>query len=351
MKTIAYLIYGDRPEYHLELTYSVMSALHFLRRNPSDIRIVLVSDDKNRRIDLPIEHIVVEDGDFRRWTLNGRYNHAAKVHALLTVMDRYKGSVALIDTDTWFRKHPDTLFARIDERHSLMQAEDGVLGEHPIWRPLLDAVRGTASGYPVTDESRMGNSGVVGVDYALRPVIEDVLALMTTLHEVRPVFSIEQFAFTAVLERHTEVGVCPDIIWHYWGHERYFCHAQLERLSPRFCGEDFFAHVDDLPSIGYPKKTLLNKLRSRLKQFQRRYGLEYRSAYLAYLSAMSSKDIVHANVWARLALEIIEGSRPQARFISRDFKLMRPDRLDGHAWLKPDIKQRWKDYWAKALVA
>ena len=65
-------------------------------------RIALVTDEANRRTDLPVENIVVPPAEFATWTRGGQYQHEAKVHVFMKALDLFKGKVALIDTDTYF---------------------------------------------------------------------------------------------------------------------------------------------------------------------------------------------------------------------------------------------------------
>ncbi len=346
MKTIAYLVYGSQPIYQLELTYSVLSAAHFLRQLPAGIRIVLITDSLHQRLDLPIEYITLGEDDLKRWTLGGSYNHAAKYHALLMVMDRFKGSVALIDTDTYFLAHPNRMFDRISEGRAVMHAEDGYLGEKPYWQRLLNSITAPVAGYAVTASSRMHNSGVIGLHNSARAAIEDVLPLMSELYAIEPVFNIEQYAFTAVLEQHTQLNVCPDVVRHYWGHDRRFCHAHIKSLFPSFERSRFDAHVERLPAIEQPEKPLLLKIAARLKQLQRSAGGDYRFAYLAYKCAMSSSQTAIADAWANVALDSLRESGNMESFVKKDFVFFAENSLSNHKWLAEDTRQRWKNYWS-----
>ena len=122
--TILYLVFGNKREFQLELTYSVLSTAHFLRSQ--EIRIALVCNPANRRPDLPVEHLVVSDAELNSWIT--QYKYAAKAYALGLGLERYGGSVALLDTDTVFTSNPRDLFRRVGPGRSFMQAEDGVLG-------------------------------------------------------------------------------------------------------------------------------------------------------------------------------------------------------------------------------
>ena len=133
MNILLYLIYGDKRVYHLELTYSILSAARFLDENPADTRIVLICDAANRRPDLPVEHLEIDAEQLHRWQLNGAYHHAAKINALHHALDHFKAPVALVDSDTVWHRHPQEVFDRIMPGHCVMHASEGALEDSLQW--------------------------------------------------------------------------------------------------------------------------------------------------------------------------------------------------------------------------
>lgn len=353
MNTILYLLYGNRREYHLELTYSVLSATYFLMKEPSDIQIVLITTASGRREDLPIHHIIIDDSEMNRWMLDGKYAHASKYAALVRAMDTFQGRVLLIDTDTYFTRHPGTLFERIGPDRALMHDYDAPLGDHGYWRELLAKIDRPIAGYTVNAASPMFNAGVVGVDWSIRSKISDVYDLITELFEIEPVFNVEQYAFSAVLGRHASLSVCTDAVRHYWGFDRRFVHAQLDELFPEFSKALFERHVGQLRSLGMPRKPLLDRVRAKIMRLVRNNDRQYGFAYLSYLCSLSSDNPKIANVWANTALDALvsnavvwsEGSLAHVR---RDFRSFGSGRLEGHSWMQPDTRQRWRQYWDEA---
>lgn len=350
MKTISYLVYGNKREYHLELTYSVLSAAHFIRKISNDIQIVLITTASGRRDDLPVHHIIVDDAELARWMLDGKYNHAAKYWALLRAMDEFRGKVILIDTDTYFIQHPGRLFEQIGPGQTLMHDYDTPLGDHEEWLGLLAKINRPLAGYAVTAASPMFNSGVVGVDWSMRSRISDVYDLMTELFAIEPVFNVEQYAFSAVLGMHASLSVCREAVRHYWGFDRRFVHAQLDELFPRFSKDLFDRHVVQMRSLGMPKKPLLDRLRARAMRLLRGNNKQYGFAYLSYLCSLSSDDARIADVWANTALDAlisraVNWSEGSLAHVKGDFCSFRSERLEGHLWMRPETRQRWRQYW------
>jgi hypothetical protein len=340
MKTLVYLTYGNKPEYQLELTYSVLSVVHFMREDPEDIQIALITTAENRRDDLPVKHIIIDETQLLHWTLDGKYSHAAKYFALVRAMDEYRGIVALVDTDTFFMAHPRHLFDRIGPGKSVMCDQELPLAHHSYYAGLLEKTKDGVAGYTVNGASAMRNSGVLGVDWSLRSVMEEVLELMSALHAIEPIHNVEQFAFSSVLERHTTVSVCPDLIRHYWGYDRRFVHVEVAKLFPMYSREMFERRVGEFRHLGMPEKPFLDRLRARLLRLFRGNNKQYSFAYLQYLCALSCRDAVVADAWANSALDAIVSpavvwEAGELRHMARDFRLFRAERLASHPWLRP----------------
>ena len=320
MKTIAYLIYGDRREYQLELTLSVASIIRHLRRAPSDIRIVLVCDRQDIRLDLPVEYSVFSRADFDFWTDGGKYQHAAKLGALKKIIDDTEGPVAFVDTDTIFLRHPDEMFAHIKSARSVMQKRDAPIGELDYWHELLRKAPSTVAGYPIRASSPMNNSGVIGIDQADVSWIEEAKSLVFALHRIEPVFNIEQFAVTCALAKHTVLSVIPDIVYHYWPtHERLFQHAYVEDTVPSFTAQNFERLVKKTDQIGLPQKRFLDRVVATIKGKLHRWDGDYKFAFLAYRSALSTDDPMHSQVWMNIARNHLARNSYPASRIARDF--------------------------------
>jgi len=351
MKTLLYLMYGNRPEYHRELTYSILSAVKFIGKDSPDIQIALVTTNENRRDDLPIRHLIVDESEMNRWMLGGKYTHAAKYEALVYAMDEFRGQVAYVDTDTFFIAHPEVLFERIGPGRTLMCDHDRTLGELGYWSDLLTKTAAPVAGYTVNASSVMFNAGVLGVDWSMRSRIEDVYDLMAELFAIEPVFNVEQFAFSAVLNTHASLSVCPDVVRHYWGFDRRFVHAELEVMFPSFSKEIFEQNLHQVRALGMPEKPILARLRARALRVFRANNRHYSFAYLSYLCALSRNREGVADVWANTALDALTSravnwDKDDLTHVKRDFRDFLPERLDGHSWMKPVTRERWRQYWA-----
>ena len=345
--TIAYLLYGESGPYHLELTYSVLSVIHQARRAGSrPPRIVLVTDRGNARHDLPVDHRFFTREEFDRWTDGAGYIHRAKIEALGAAMPA-TGRCVLIDTDTYLLAPPSTLFDRIAPGRFLMHEREPAIGEHDEWETLLSDGPRVVDGYPIDSSSAMCNSGVVGLDAADAGLLVDVLRLCSSLRAIAPVFSAEQFAFTTVLERHGRLSTCSDLVRHYWGFERGFVHAAIERLFPTFSRDSFEANVEAFEPFDSPPKRLRDRLLARWTRHRRKEDGAYQYANLAVRSAFAARrnDPRHADIWARLAVDVLGRHGIAADRADADFASMR--RFDDKPWLSPETRSAWAEFWSR----
>ncbi|MBL9050983.1 MAG: hypothetical protein JNK19_12815, partial [Tabrizicola sp.] len=198
MGAIVYLVYGDDERFHLELTFSMASALKFMKDDPAGIRIVLVCDEANARPDLGVEHIIISKDEIRSWQFEGQYNHAIKPHVVQHALHRLQEKVAFVDTDTFFIAHPKSMFDRIGKGRTLLCSEEATLAEDPEkkWIKTTETTSELLGRYPISLSTRMNNSGVIGIDPADAALLVDVIGVMRELRSIDSVFTAEQLAAT-----------------------------------------------------------------------------------------------------------------------------------------------------------
>ena len=357
MKTLLFLIYGTGREYHLELTYSILSAARFLQDDPAGVKLVLISDAKNERPDLPVENLVIDDDTLAAWQMNGAYFHAAKPQALAHALKHFGGPTILIDSDTIIHDHPKHLFDRIAPGKTLMHVSEGPLDQTTNWhewQALIDRSGGDLAGYPINKASVMQNSGVLGLDPQDAHLMDDFIAVMHAIRTHSDVFTAEQLAASLVFCGPTEIASCPDIVEHYWEGPRPYYRYQMARMFPQIMQGGGIPDKDIVvPTLDRePPVRLTDKITARLKSMKRGRDGGYAYAYLAYRSALSCqhRDPDLANVWASTALSMlsfgVETPRPET---PNDFAVFRPDKLQSLGWMKPDLQKKWQAYWAQFL--
>ncbi|WP_104491066.1 hypothetical protein [Paracoccus denitrificans] len=354
MKILLFQIYGNQRAYHLELTYSVLSAMRFLQDDPAGIRIVLAADAENRRPDLPADHLPITPDTLLEWQMNGSYTHAIQAHALHHAVRHFDAPTILIDSDTVFHAHPQHLFDRIGPGKTLMHAREGILRdspEWPEWESLIRNTGGVLAGWPVDRNTVMHNAGVLGLHPSDAALMERVKAAMQKIRAQSPVFTAVQLAASLGFGNETELSDCDDLVEHYWNGPRAYYHYQIKRMFPKILqgGGIEGMNMPLAPLERNPPCRMGNRIAARIKRMRRGGDGEYAYAYLAYLNALSLRrsDMDMANVWAVTALDMLSwGVSRQHQEITTDFAHFSPAGLDAQGWMQPALRRRWHDYWA-----
>lgn len=353
MSILLFQVYGSRRSYHLELTYSILSAARFLREQPADIRLILATDAANRRPDLPVEHFELTPAMLHNWQLNGTYNHAIKVYSLHHALQYFNAPVILVDSDTVINNHPIKMFERVGPGRSLMHASEGRLRksmEWAEWSKLIACSAGSLSGYSISEDSIMYNSGVVGLHPLDAYLMDDVKTAMQEIRDNSDMFTAEQLATSLIFADKTKLTICDDLVEHYWGGPRAFYHYQMQQMFPSILNGEGIndPNVPLKPLARLPGVALRHKIAGRLKRLSRAISPEYETAYIAYRSALSlsSSNPDLANVWSTIALNMLQwGMRGQVA-IPTDFFEFSSEQINAQRWMQTDLRNRWLNYWS-----
>ena len=362
MKVLAYLLYGRKAEYELELTLSILSALHQLGEDRSDVKIAIVTDRENLLPNFPVEILRVSAAELAAWqtTPAGHYHFRAKPCALLKVLDHFQCPAALLDTDTYFIQDPRKLFERISSTTSLMHESDNYkIGENPLWDPITPHIKQgiEIGGVTISPESEMLNSGVIGITPDNRGLIEKSLTVLDRLFAIGPVFNVEQLAIGAVLSQYTQVASCNDVVQHYWGsgYRKPFIHLAVSRLMQSNSSRpaELIARQSVHVRPEFPKSAKRDVALAKLMGKLRHWDGTYQFAWLAYCNALrqSRKDPELASIWADTALTCLGKSlearqqQPASSSLRRDFRRLSQPRLVALPWLTPRTKTAWHEFW------
>ncbi|MBN8562055.1 MAG: hypothetical protein J0L70_16115 [Leptolyngbya sp. UWPOB_LEPTO1] len=361
MKVIAYFLFGDDRLYEVELAFSVLSALRFLKDQPEEIKFCIVSDSAESLlqhgdigIDLPIERLTFSSQELAAWTNNGMYLYRAKPFALKKVLEHYQAPAALIDTDTYFIDHPRKLFERIAPGCSVMHVREAAIGESELWQPIVNQIGSgiNIGGIQISARSSMINSGVIGIDPADQLLIESAVKVLDHLYQFAPLTTVEQFSIGAVLEQTTQLSFSDDLIEHYWGTQKDFIRVQLLKVLK----ENTIANVNRIlerrpvfPSI-YPRIRFRDRIVTTWGFLQHR-NHHYRRAQLAYRTALfyADRDPDYANAWAYTALQSLRYSQQRDRQKNaRAFRFLNKDEIEQVSWIEPSTRRGWMRFWQQS---
>jgi hypothetical protein len=231
MLTYLYLDYGGLPKYRRELKYSLISLRAEL---PENARIAVYTDAPQVYARWPVEVVDIADR-VAAWSGAKLYHHRIKPAAVLDALGRFAGPVCFLDSDSIVQPgfHAEVA-AKMDgavvmNRFELMNPFPPLKGFRTVL-PHLGAYK-----YDVA-QSRMVNSGLIGVTPAHKSVLEDTLAFIDALIGRAKKFpTLEQFALSEVLRLNgIPVAEVHETFLHYWqGRRRIYMAGRIEKmLSP-----------------------------------------------------------------------------------------------------------------------
>ena len=236
MNQLVFYSYGPGPHV-AETVFAVLSAVRLDGVSPADYQVVVVTDAPDAFAGLPVAVEPVTPEQVRHWAGPANFNHRIKIGVIQHVLARRGGPVVMVDGDCYFLKSSARLFDRVGPGRSVMHVREGELGHlaalgydrNRLAELSIDL--GSAGGrYAFSLTTPMWNAGVLGIDPADAPRLDEVLALTDAVHAAVPTKVSEQLAFSVVLGRHNRVTPTRDVVFHY--HQFFIRDPFRQRLPP-----------------------------------------------------------------------------------------------------------------------
>lgn len=221
MKNLVYYMFSPGV-FSLEIVYSLHTAYHFLQGR-SDYRFIIYCPPEVSFEGVRADIVHYSPSQLTAWAGPYNFRWRVKIKTLCDVLQKYGEPAVLIDGDTYFRKSPDRLFGRVQPGRSVLHIREGRVcdmndEEHRDMSTLLMRadIRDPINNARILPQQAMWNSGVMGIHPADHPLLEQAVELTDRITAVEPVNTSEQFALSAILESHTKLQPCDDIVFHYW---------------------------------------------------------------------------------------------------------------------------------------
>jgi len=224
MKNLVYLSYG--PGLHeQEITFSILSAYHWLGVGDPDMRIVIYTDRPETFSTLKVATVVLDASTLKEWAGPAGFGHRRKILALRDALQRFDGPSAILDGDTYFRRSPWKLFDRIGPGRAVMHLREGSMDflPGPVHGELVSLLRDggpwadlSGAALSISASAPMWNSGVIGADPSDVRLLDESIHLTDQLSSRSKLHTLEQFALGTVLGRETRLREVGDIVFHYW---------------------------------------------------------------------------------------------------------------------------------------
>jgi len=216
MTNVMYQAYGN-PRIYDQALFSILTLFGSLAGQRHDVRVVVSTDTPNvfEAYDITIE--VLTEEIIRQW--RGKYDfvHRLKIKAVEHCLGNYDGDVFYADTDTYFRTSPVELFRSLSRKTSIMFRREGIIGRdsHPSLHKFLRK-NGPALGISDVSGIAMWNAGVIGIHGGNAALVQNVLALNDAMYDRVYRHTVEQFAFSYVLQKETGLIDAEASITHYY---------------------------------------------------------------------------------------------------------------------------------------
>lgn len=273
-KVLVYQAYGVQDVIR-QTMFSIVSLLKAIE--PSDtLQIWIYTDQKNIFTDFFGEHprlkyVEVTMEQIKAWRGEIDFVHRVKIEILKDAGSRFKGCLYYCDGDTYFMSSPAKLYARVNDRYSLMHIAENALdrGTDPLSKKILKFVK--KHHFQVNQElvgigpsTVMWNAGVLGLSEKNKSLLPFVLELTDQSYSLYRKHVMEQLAFSFFLQTRSEIIPANDVIYHYWNQKAEYQSAidqylketgTVEKALESYSGFSF-------PAPPKPKetKTILQKI-------------------------------------------------------------------------------------------
>jgi hypothetical protein len=231
MLNYLYLDYGGQARYRAELKYSLISLKVGL--DPARARIVVASDAPELYRHWPVTLMDIAPR-VREWSGGGLYYHRIKPALVREALEKFAAPVLFLDSDSIVKPG---FHAEVEEKMA-----DAVVVNRFEKRNPFPPLKGFRTQLPHLGAYRydvahswMFNSGLIGMQPAHLPLLDDTLAMIDALIGRAKKFpAIEQFALSEALRlSQTKIAEIHGTFLHYWqGRRRIYMANRIAKTLP-----------------------------------------------------------------------------------------------------------------------
>lgn len=268
--------------------------MQLYKYNPADeFSIVLYTDNaayfKN---ELPLfsETIIepVTPGIIKDWRGEINFVHRVKIKMLQDFFTKYSGNVLYCDTDTNCLQSLKTVFDDIANGNVYMHTNEGPVSnrnsiESARWKKFLESpVCKNDLQLTGIDDSPMWNAGVIGMNSSQAFILDKVLSLTDTIYKHFPRHTVEQFAFSYLLQQQFTIKAAEDFLFHYWYLKEYrILLEQFFTASANYTLDEQLTLLQDvMPQQITADKMSFKKMSFIKKLFAKKWSIDQYSAPL-----------------------------------------------------------------------
>lgn len=192
----------------------------------------------------------------KAWRGEIDFVHRVKLKVLELAAQSHQGPLLYLDGDTYFLTHPDQLFAKIDDRNSLMHIRESSLGEAKdiLTKKIAKFVK--KRNFMVAGESlhippscEMWNAGVIGLSHKNTALFGPMIELTDRTYSEYQKHVMEQLAVSYFIQKNTVVHGADSVVFHYWANKGGFDRAISDFLSKY---QDFSSGKHNYSQFSWP---------------------------------------------------------------------------------------------------
>lgn len=179
---------------------------------------------------LPIQYVPLTPERIRQMRGRIDFLHRMKIAVIEEAFQLADGYILYADSDTFFTDDPTPLLAQLSSDRSFMhlweyQFEDLKHWKLPAGKTFRDFLQlietkefrlANGGDFKVSPQHVSWNAGVMMFHPTHERFIPDVYALTDQFYPVSQNHASEQYAFSIMLQLHTNISACDSVIYHYW---------------------------------------------------------------------------------------------------------------------------------------
>ncbi|ABG57893.1 hypothetical protein [Cytophaga hutchinsonii] len=229
MNYLVYQSYGSKDILN-ECCYSILSLLkHGINKN--ETRIVIYTDQPEYFSFLPaatLEFVQMSADIIADYKGVHAFVHRLKIKILQDAVTRFQGTILYVDSDIYFLKSIEPLFASISKTNLLMCNNEGRIhtGGNRIFEKFSAFIKKNTDylkqhHIPIPYDITMWNAGVIGFLSTEKELLEKVLYTNDTIYNKFQSHVVEQLSFSYQLQKQGTLNAATDYLYHYWNFKEF----------------------------------------------------------------------------------------------------------------------------------
>jgi len=288
MNYLVYQSYGSKDILN-ECCYSILSLIK-QGINKNEIRIVIYTDQPEYFSFLPndlLEFVPMSAATIEAYKGPYSFVHRLKIEVLLDCVERFTGSILYVDSDIYFLKPIEKIFASITDSTFLMCNNEGQihLGGNRIFEKFSAFIQNNTdylkeNNIPIPYDTIMWNAGVIGLLSNKKELLKKVLYTNDIIFEKFKSHVVEQLSFSYQLQQHGVLKESTDYVYHYWNFKEFrivlaeFFNYHLNKSSVDTMVQDVDSIRPDVlikPKLEYESLPFLRKSIRKLRGKKNRW--------------------------------------------------------------------------------